>query len=249
MAKGTRLGLFMAVAVSISQVAQAHFLTPDPVRPKAGGVFGFNRYTYAKNNPIINIDPDGRYACGSKDKQECSQINGFVNTMHTAMSHLNPNSSAYARLSAVSEHIGALGDGNGVTLTAGSLKEGMIAQADSATLMTIDVKQATTLSAPFRAFNPGSSASKLARVFGAGAVAHEGQHQLDYLNPSMGYPTDRKSEYATEINAYTTELGVAKGMGASTDLFAPRALQKDIDARVQQAAMDSTNAFCQVNGC
>jgi hypothetical protein len=239
----------MVAAIGVSTIAQAHFLTPDPVPPKAGDVFGFNRYAYAKNNPVVNIDPDGRYACGSDNKQTCTQINGFVNTMHTAMSHLNPNSAAYSKLSAVSAHIGTLGDGNGVTLAAGTFKEGTIAVANSATLMTIDVKQASTLSAPFRQFNPGRSASSLARVFGAGAVAHEGQHQLDYLNPSMGYPTDRASEHATEMNAYTTELGVAKGLGASTDLYAPGALQKDINARVNEAANDSTNAFCKANGC
>ncbi|WP_157510837.1 hypothetical protein [Frateuria sp. Soil773] len=240
----------MAVAVSISQIAQAHFLTPDPVPPKAGDVFVFNRYAYAKNNPVVNIDPDGRYACGSDNKQTCTQINGFVNTMHTALSHLNPHSATYAKLSAVSTHIGTLGDGNGVTLNAGTFKTaGVIAVANSATTMTIDVQKASTLSAAFRQYNPGRSASSLARAFGAGAIAHEGQHQLDYLNPSMGYPTDRASEHATEMNAYTTELGVAKGLGVSTDLYAPGALQKDIDARVNQAANDSTEAFCKVNGC
>jgi hypothetical protein len=224
-------------------------LSVDPKVAKEGDVVGFNRYTYANANPIVNIDPDGRYACGSTDKAVCNQINGFVNTLHQAMSNLDPKSSDYAKLNAVSQHIGTAGDGNGVTLAPGSLKEGYIAVANSATLMTIDTKQASTLSAPFRQFNPGKSSSTLAKIFGAGAVAHEGQHQLDYLNPSIGYPTDRKTEHETEINAYTTELGVAKGMGASTDLYAPGASLKDINTRVQEAANDSTDAFCKANGC
>lgn len=36
------------------------FLSPDPVGPAAGNIYSFNRYTYASNNPVRNIDPDGR---------------------------------------------------------------------------------------------------------------------------------------------------------------------------------------------
>lgn len=36
------------------------FLSVDPVNPEAGHLFSFNRYNYANNNPIINIDSDGR---------------------------------------------------------------------------------------------------------------------------------------------------------------------------------------------
>lgn len=96
MGKGTWAGLCIVAAMSVSTIAQAHFLSPDPVPPKPGDVFGFNRYAYARNNPVINIDPTGMYACGSKDKAACAKINRFVSTMHTALSHLNPNSSAYA---------------------------------------------------------------------------------------------------------------------------------------------------------
>ncbi|PTR35123.1 RHS repeat-associated protein [Luteibacter sp. OK325] len=38
----------------------SHFLSPDPVKPTPGNVFTFNRYAYANNNPIKNVDPDGR---------------------------------------------------------------------------------------------------------------------------------------------------------------------------------------------
>ena len=38
----------------------ARFLSVDPKTPAAGNSFNFNRYTYANNNPVVNIDPDGR---------------------------------------------------------------------------------------------------------------------------------------------------------------------------------------------
>jgi uncharacterized protein RhaS with RHS repeats len=248
MGRISRACLFGTIA--FAQMAQANFLSVDPKAPKPGDVFGFNRYAYANNNPVNNTDPDGRYACGSESKAACPQITGFVNTMNSALSNLTPGSKAFNSLSAVSAHIGTLGDNNGVVLNAGSINTaGVLAVANSATTMTIDISKASTLSDPFRQYNPGISAKNLATDFGAGAVAHEGQHQLDYLNPSMGYPTDRASEHATEMNAYRTELGVAKGLGISTDLYAPGALQKDVNSRVNQAANASTNAFCKVNGC
>lgn len=249
MMKESCAGLALAVAVVCSPIAQAHFLTPDPVPPKAGDLFSFNRYAYAHNNPIINIDPTGMYACGSKDKATCTKINGFVNTLHSAMGHLNPHSTAYAHLNAVSKHIGTLGDGNGVTLTAGSLGKNIVAQADSSTMMTVDVKQADSISAVFQKFNQQMSPQKLANAFGAEALAHEGQHQLDYMNPKIGYPKDRQTEHTTEMNAYRTEIGVARGLGVSNDLFAPRATAADINARINEAANTSTEVFCQSNGC
>jgi len=36
------------------------FLSVDPVTSTAGNTFNFNRYGYANNNPVINMDPDGR---------------------------------------------------------------------------------------------------------------------------------------------------------------------------------------------
>ncbi|WP_460877891.1 RHS repeat-associated core domain-containing protein, partial [Rhodanobacter koreensis] len=40
--------------------ATGRFLSVDPVTPAAGNTFNFSRYTYADNNPVVNIDPDGR---------------------------------------------------------------------------------------------------------------------------------------------------------------------------------------------
>jgi RHS repeat-associated protein len=40
--------------------ATERFLSADPVMPSPGNLFNFSRYDYANNNPIGNIDPDGR---------------------------------------------------------------------------------------------------------------------------------------------------------------------------------------------
>lgn len=39
-------------------------LSPDPVAPVPGDVFGFNRYAYGNNNPYRYTDPDGRQSVG-----------------------------------------------------------------------------------------------------------------------------------------------------------------------------------------
>jgi RHS repeat-associated protein len=36
------------------------FLSIDPTMSAAGNTFNFNRYDYANNNPIANVDPNGR---------------------------------------------------------------------------------------------------------------------------------------------------------------------------------------------
>lgn len=43
MGKRAWVGLCMVATISASTVAHAHFVSPDPVPPKPGNVFGFNR--------------------------------------------------------------------------------------------------------------------------------------------------------------------------------------------------------------
>jgi RHS repeat-associated protein len=40
--------------------ATGQFLSTDPMSPTEGDTFNFNRYAYASNNPVLNIDPTGR---------------------------------------------------------------------------------------------------------------------------------------------------------------------------------------------
>jgi RHS repeat-associated core domain len=48
------------------------FLSPDPVEPSPGNLFSFNRYAYANNNPITNVDPDGRSV--TCDQNSCTIV-------------------------------------------------------------------------------------------------------------------------------------------------------------------------------
>ncbi|EIL88203.1 RHS repeat-associated core domain-containing protein [Rhodanobacter spathiphylli] len=47
------------------------FLSTDPVGPSPGSLFHFNRYDYASNNPVVNIDPDGRADCPGQSRDTC----------------------------------------------------------------------------------------------------------------------------------------------------------------------------------
>lgn len=42
--------------------AVGRFVSTDPVGPSAGDLFGFNRYAYADNSPIVHDDPTGAYS-------------------------------------------------------------------------------------------------------------------------------------------------------------------------------------------
>lgn len=43
------------------------FLSVDPNAVSVGNIFNFSRYDYANNNPVINVDPDGRMCWGGDE--------------------------------------------------------------------------------------------------------------------------------------------------------------------------------------
>jgi RHS repeat-associated protein len=51
------------------------FLSPDPMAPMPGNIFGFNRYAYADDNPVMRTDPDGRESACVNQANHCSGSN------------------------------------------------------------------------------------------------------------------------------------------------------------------------------
>lgn len=54
------------------------FVGADPSKMSAGNVFQASRYAYGNNDPIGNVDPDGRDTCPGATALTCIRANSFV---------------------------------------------------------------------------------------------------------------------------------------------------------------------------
>ncbi len=71
--------------------AVGRFLSIDPVVPSPGNTFNFNRYDYANNNPIVNIDPTGQNAVITHNADGSINISVPTNFSGPAASAANIN--------------------------------------------------------------------------------------------------------------------------------------------------------------
>ncbi|MHB1058818.1 MAG: RHS repeat-associated core domain-containing protein [Rhodanobacter sp.] len=82
----------------------ARFLSVDPKAPVAGNAFNFNRYSYANNNPVVNIDPDGR-------ETGIAYHSEFVAMGGKQQNYISPNDKVGPALRAAFNLLPVVGDG------------------------------------------------------------------------------------------------------------------------------------------
>jgi hypothetical protein len=171
-----------------------------------------------------------------------------VSTAQTALKGLNSNSDAAKKLGATLAYLGKAGQKNGVTIAPTSLAKGTLASAGQGGNIKVDIKQinAAGANSAYAAANPGISRSDIQQGLGAGALAHEARHELDFNR--VGYPNSKADEYRTELNAYRTQQGVHQGLDLTTSLWSPTNTQSQLDASVAAGAQSSTDSFCRSGG-
>ena len=197
------------------------FTTADPVRTMRAlsDPQQWNRYAYARNNPLRYLDPLGLYVFddSATDKQK-EAFRGALATAGRARDNLSgPQRDAVGRSLGA---YGAEGEANGVTVGFGALGKG---EAGSAVGKGLDANLAGNVGVTFDLKK--ASGNDLAI-----AVAHEGSHAADFqafyaaLVADPAARTGRSSvvggsldltKYATETRAYGVSAYTAIGLGMS----------------------------------
>ena len=215
------------------------FISTDPVAATDTGG-NFNRYEYAKDNPYRYTDPDGRYTCSGSEK-ECAAVSDFAMTAIVAKMYSNPKSSEYNSVGRAVSELGLPGQQNGVTVTAKSLMPGVNGGAPQGGKIQIDVRQIKSFGSELKEYGRDSSKtiSQVQNAVGAGVLMHETTHEVDYMNPNIGYPHSRLADSLLEIHAYSVEksVGAALGMGEIG-----LSTQHEFNSKVS----GSVNQFCSV---
>lgn len=221
--------------------AIGRFLSMDPVALDGKNLFGFNRYAYGNNNPVMNIDPDGRYTCSQSGKiVSCRDagVTKFVDGIRTAQASYSSKSASYVTLGRVLTNLGEPDKAANINFELTTRPPNSPGGAAAGGIIRIDMKQLN--GAPpksYMAGNPGKTVEQVQMAIGAGTIAHESQHEIDYLHGA--YPANRSDEKNTELNAYTTESVLGKGLGINIGL--------NSRSDILNAAEASTTMWCTGN--
>lgn len=203
------------------------FMTPDPLlnsgRPWDPQTW--NRYAYARNNPLNIIDPTGLYDlvnnCASDDKKCNKQFNQHAKDLKNGLSNLQKqvdkmkDGAAKDRLEASLKVLGTQGDNNGVNVNFGSLAPGIPGQT------TLDM---SSNSLQINSINITLDPSKINGSNDyAIDFAHEGTHAEDFLTMGLSasgiFSVPDLSPFSIEYRGYQTSAFAAQALGVPSLSF------------------------------
>ena len=220
--------------------AVGRFLSVDPVGPSPGGLFHFNRYDYADNNPVVNIDPDGRYTCS---KDVCGLVADALSKTSDAASKLENGSEGQKALLAVVKLFGKQGEVNGVSIASSN--------NDFASTNMSGDKISTKINptAMHKSFANRADGTQDSVEYAA-TIAHEGQHGVDGRANKRG-PITQGEHTMTERNAYRTQSYVNQGEGVRSayGVWAPGISDTDRTEAINKRADESVALSCPNGTC
>lgn len=194
-------------------------MSPDPLlnsgRPWLPQTW--NRYSYARNNPLSIIDPTGLYDlvnnCKQNDKKCNKQFEHLAKDLKSGLANLQKKvdkmkaGSEKDRLEAALKALGTEGDHNNVYVTSGKLDEGV----DAETVFTMN--ETGQMSATIT-FDPNQA---LGSEINALDAVHEGTHIEDTITEAVytliaHHPNDL-SDFSYEYRGYQTSAWAASALG------------------------------------
>lgn len=196
------------------------FLSPDQMEPSAGNIYSFNRYDYANNNPVINIDPNGRNAIISYNRD--GSINISVPIKFAGAGASNP-----ATIAAIKSDVASRW--SGVYNVAGELTKVNVAITDvtpstpKGAINTVTLTDGPTSDKATQgaSFVSGDHVSGEWNVLSSGAGEGEFAHETGHLMGDKDYytnGTDSSGKRTTTADpGYGNNLMAALGNSVFTD--------------------------------